>query len=87
MRRTTVLLGDDLADQLDYERRRRNRSTAAIVREALTEYLRGGRSSAKRLPFAGLGASGKRHTARNAEAILRRELGGENKTDTQRRDR
>jgi len=85
MRRTTVLLEDDLADQLDYERRRRNRSTAAIVREALTEYLAGGKSSGKRLPFVSLGASGKRNTARNAEAILTRELGGTTKAGTKRR--
>jgi len=80
-------LGDDLADQLDYERRRRNRTTAAIVREALTQYLAGGRSSEKRLAFAGLGASGKRHTARNAEAILRRELSGERTANAKRRSR
>lgn len=86
MRRTTILLEDDLADQLDYERRRQNRSTAAIVREALAGYLAGGKPS-RRLPFAGLGASGKRDTARNAEAILTRELGGKRKTGGKRRDR
>jgi ribbon-helix-helix CopG family protein len=87
MRRTTILLHDDLADQLDYERRRRNQSTAAIVREALTEYLAGGKSSAKRLPFVGLGRSGKRDTARQAETILTRELGGKNRAGAQRRSR
>lgn len=87
MRRTTVLLEDGLADQLDYERRRRNRSTAAIVREALIEYLSGGKSSAKRLPFVGLGGSGKRDTARKAESILARELGGQKKPATKRRGR
>jgi hypothetical protein len=87
MRRTTILLHDDLADQLDYERRRRNQSTAAIVREALTEYLAGGKSSAKRLPFVGLGRSGKRDTARQAETILARELGGKNRAGAKRRSR
>lgn len=87
MRRTTILLDDDLADQLDYERRRRNRSTAAVVREALTEYLAGGKSSPKPLPFVGLGRSGKRDTARNAEAILARELGGTKKPGPKRRRR
>lgn len=87
MRRTTILLEDDLADQLDYERRRRNRSTAAIVREALTEYLSGGKSSAKPLPFVGLGGSGKRDTARKAEYILAHELGGKSKTGAKRRNR
>jgi hypothetical protein len=86
MRRTTILLDDDLADQLDYERRRRNSSTAAIVREALTEYLAGGKSS-KHLPFVGLGRSGKRDTARNAESILARELGGKQRAGAKRRSR
>lgn len=76
MRRTTILLDDDLADQLDYERRRRNRSTAAVVREALTEYLAGGASSPKRLTFAGLGRSGYRDTSVKVEEILAREWAG-----------
>jgi metal-responsive CopG/Arc/MetJ family transcriptional regulator len=73
MRRTTVLLDDDLADQLDYERRRRNQSTTAIVREALTEYLAGNTGKSKRLGFVGLGRSGYRDTARNIDKILARE--------------
>jgi hypothetical protein len=73
MRRTTILLDDDLADQLDYERRRRNQSTTAIVREALTEYLAGGKSKPKRLGFIGLGRSGSRNTARKVDEILARE--------------
>ena len=72
MRRTTILLGDDLADQLDYERRRRNQSTAAIVREALTAYLTGG-SSPKQLGFIGLGHSGHRDTSARIEEILTEE--------------
>ncbi len=87
MRRTTILLDDDLADQLDYERRRRNRSTAAVVREALTEYLAGGKTTPTTLPFVGLGRSGKRDTARNAEAILARELGEARKPGPKRRRR
>lgn len=87
MRRTTILLQDDLADQLDYERRRRNSSTAAIVREALTEYLAGGKARAKPLPFVGLGRSGKHDTARKAETILARELGGKKRAGPKRRSR
>ena len=87
MRRTTILLDDDLADQLEYERRRRNRSTTAVVREALTEYLAGGRSSRGSLPFVGLGHSGKKDTARNAEAILARELGRAKEPGPKRRGR
>ena len=73
MRRTTILLDDDLADQLDYERRRRNQSTTAIVREALTEYLAGGKPKPARPGFIGLGRSGYRNTARNVDDILARE--------------
>jgi hypothetical protein len=80
MRRTTILLEDELADQLDYERRRRNKSTAAIVREALTEYLAGGTSSPKRLAFAGLGRSGYRDTSVKVEEILAREWASEKPT-------
>jgi hypothetical protein len=87
MRRTTILLGDDLAELLDFERRRRDRSTAAIVREALTEYLAGGKSVPKPLPFVGLGGSGHRDIARKAEAILARELGGKKRAGAKRRRR
>lgn len=72
MRRTTILLDDDLADRLDYERRRRNQSTTAIVREALTDYLAGG-NRVKRLGFIGIGRSRHRDTARNSDEILARE--------------
>jgi Ribbon-helix-helix protein, copG family len=77
MRRTTILLEDDLAEQLEYERRRRNLSAAAIVREALSQYLAGGSASPKRLAFIGLGRSGYRDTGRKAEVILASEWGGD----------
>lgn len=73
MRRTTILLDDDLADRLDYERRRRNQSTTAIVREALTEYLAGGKPRKRRLGFANLGRSGHRDTSEKIDEILARE--------------
>jgi hypothetical protein len=73
MRRTTILLDDDLADQLDYERRRRNQSTTAIVREALTEYLAGGRAKPKKLGFIGLGRSRGGATGRNIDKVIARE--------------
>lgn len=73
MRRTTVLLDDDLADQLDYERRRRNQSITAIVREALTEFLAGGKPKPKKLGFIGLGRSSRPTDARNLDKIIARE--------------
>jgi hypothetical protein len=75
MKRTTIMLPDDLAKLLELEARRSNRSSAEIVREALASHLRGEGAQLKRLPFASLGRSGQRDTAREAEAILDREWG------------
>jgi len=75
MKRTTVVLPDDLANLLELERRRRNLSTAEVIREALASYLRGGRGERKKLAIASLGRSGRRDTARLAEEILAREWG------------
>jgi metal-responsive CopG/Arc/MetJ family transcriptional regulator len=73
MKRTTVMLPDDLAYLLEFERRRRDQSTAEIVRRALEAYLSAGGMRPKRLRFAALGASGQRETGRQAEAIVTRE--------------
>lgn len=75
MKRTTVVLPDDLANLLELEARRSNRSAAEIVREALASHLRGEGTQPKRLPFAALGRSGRHDTSREAEAILEREWG------------
>ncbi|MBI2864494.1 MAG: CopG family transcriptional regulator [Chloroflexi bacterium] len=75
MKRTTVVIPDDLASLLDLERRRSNRSVAEIIREALARYLEGEGMEPRRLPFAALGRSGHHDTAREAEAILEREWG------------
>lgn len=75
MKRTTIVLPDDLAELLEIEARRTNRSIAEIVRKALASHLRGEVAQPKRLPFAALGRSGHRNTAREAEAILEREWG------------
>ena len=74
MKRITVVVPDELTVLLDQERRRRDVSTAAIVREALEAYLVGG-AQPKRLPFIGLGRSGFHDTARNVDAILEQEWG------------
>ncbi|TMF54195.1 MAG: ribbon-helix-helix protein, CopG family [Chloroflexi bacterium] len=87
MRRTTILLPDDLAGLLDYERRGRGISTAMVVREALETYLTGASRGRERLPFAGLGRSGRRDTARKAEAILASEWAKEPRTAPTRRRR
>ena len=74
MRRTTVSLPDDLADALSRESRRRGQPVSAITREALTAYLGvGGSDERRELPFAAVGRSGERTTARDMEELLERE--------------
>lgn len=75
MKRTTVVLSEELAALLDLERSRRNLSAAEIIREALAAYLKGEGAQPRRLRFAALGRSGHHDTAREAEAILAREWG------------
>jgi metal-responsive CopG/Arc/MetJ family transcriptional regulator len=74
MKRTTISLPDDLAVVLEREAQRQATSVSDIARRAISEYL--GRSTPKRrVPFAGIGDSGERHTARDAEEILAAEWG------------
>ena len=73
MRRTTITLTEDLARIADREVRRRGVSLSALVREALAAHFGLGGTTGRRLPFAALGASGHRNTARDMEEILDRE--------------
>lgn len=70
MKRTTIVLPDDLAALLEWERRQRGVSAAAIVREALDAHLA---RPAGPLPFVALGRSGDHDTAQRIEEILERE--------------
>jgi predicted transcriptional regulator len=74
MTRTTVSLPDDLATLLAREARRRETSVSDIVRRSVESFL-GASAEASDLPFAALGRSGRRHTARDAEKILTAEWG------------
>jgi len=72
MKRTTVSLPDELAAAVEREARRRRVPVSQIAREALEERL--GRTPGRReLPFAALGRSGHRTTARDAERLLAEE--------------
>jgi hypothetical protein len=75
MTRTTVVLPEDLALLLRREARRLDASVSEIVRRAVASYVGYSESKPRKLAIAGLGRSGHRHTARDAEAILRREWG------------
>jgi hypothetical protein len=74
MKRTTIVLPDDLYYLLERERRRRDVSAATIVREALAAHL-GMDGRPREIPFAALGRSGTHNTGRRAKEILREELG------------
>ncbi len=77
MKRITITLPDELAGVLSHEARRRGAPVSAVVREALRSHLEGGRKGRRKLAFVGLGRSGRKHTARAAERILRRKWGGD----------
>ena len=76
MRRATISLPDDLAKDVAREAQRRRTSVSALARDALRAHLgHEPTGEPKDLPFVGIGRSGRRHTARDAEDILAREWG------------
>jgi len=75
MRRTTISLPDEVSQLLEREARRRGTSVSQIARQALMEFLGLSEAAPRHLPFAGLGSSGHRHTARDMEDILAEEWG------------
>jgi len=70
MKRTTVTIPDELAAALEREARRRRVPVSQITREALAAHLRLDGAAPRLLPFAALGASGHRTTARDLEEVL-----------------
>jgi Ribbon-helix-helix protein, copG family len=77
MKRTTVSLPDDLAAALVREARRRNRSASEITRDALAQHLGFAAGEPRSVPFAALGRSGHRTTARDMEGLLAAEWDGD----------
>ncbi len=73
MKRTTLSLPDDLAQALNREAKRRSTSASAVARDALAEHLHLVPGNARPLPFAALGRSGHKTTARDMEQLLERE--------------
>lgn len=73
MHRITISLPDDLAQLVAHEAERTGNSVSGLVRKALEKVLGVAEDTPRELPFAGLGRSGHRDTARNAEAILAQE--------------
>jgi len=73
VKRATILLPDDLARALEREARRRQVSVSDVMRRALIAYFGRRPDQPRGLPFADLGNSGHRHTARDLEQILAEE--------------
>jgi predicted transcriptional regulator len=73
MRRTTVSLPDDVANALAREARRRNKSASAITRDALAAHLGLRGDTPRAVPFAAVGRSGRKSTARDMEELIDRE--------------
>jgi Arc/MetJ-type ribon-helix-helix transcriptional regulator len=70
MKRTTITLSDELARAVEREVRRRRISLSELVREALAAHMGLAGDGPRPLPFAALGASGHRSTARDFEEVL-----------------
>ena len=73
MRRTTISLPDDLGSALEREARRQHTSVSAIARTAISHHLGMDREGPRELPFAAVGHSGHRSTAKDMEQLLERE--------------
>jgi hypothetical protein len=71
MKRATISLPDDLAQDMTREAQRRRVSISEVARDALREHLH--RPGDGGLPFVGIGHSGRSDTARRAEEILAHE--------------
>lgn len=72
MQRITISLPEDLAATVADEAQRRGTSVSEIVRGAISRAFADAGDSPE-LPFAALGRSGERTTARDAEEILAHE--------------
>jgi Arc/MetJ-type ribon-helix-helix transcriptional regulator len=73
MRRTTITIPEDIARAVDREAHRRRTSVSQVVRDALAAHLSLAGDGPRHLPFAALGKSGHRTTARDFEEILEAE--------------
>lgn len=76
MKRTTIVLPEELAILVTREARRKATSISEVVRQALTAHFGLSHGKQRRIPFAAVGRSGERHNARDMEDILAREWGG-----------
>ena len=70
MKRTTIFVPESLERDLQLYARREGKPAAAVVREAIAEYIVRGRARAKLPSFAAAFDSGHRDTAERHEELL-----------------
>ena len=71
MKRTTILLDDDLLLEIKRVARTSGTTATDVIREALKSYVEKNRSKPK-LSFTGVGKSGRSSIAKHSEKILKR---------------
>ena len=75
MKRTTIFLSEALERELQLHAAREGRSTASVVREALSDYVAQRRTAGALPSFAGAFSSGQSDTAERHEELLFRNRG------------
>ena len=73
MKRTTIFIDEPMERELKALAEQEGRPKAALVREALGEYLARRHRGGRRLGFAAIGGSGRHDTAERHEEVLWRE--------------
>lgn len=74
MKRTTIFVPESLERDLQLYARREGKPAAAVVREAIAEYIAGGRSPVKLPSFTGAFAGTHTDTAERHEDLLFKDL-------------
>ncbi len=54
MKRTTIVLSDDLADLVEHEARRQGLSVSEVIRRSVQQTLVGSSSRPRKIPWAGI---------------------------------
>lgn len=70
MKRTTIFVPEGLERDLQLYAKRERKPAAAVVREAIAEYIAGGRSRTKLPSFTGAFAGTQTDTAERHESLL-----------------
>ena len=70
MKRTTIFIPEDLERDLQLYAKREGKPTAAVVREAVAEYVAGGRARTRLPSFTGAFSGSHTDTAERHETLL-----------------